>query len=95
MASIAADTEIADFESVPNKVRRNEDGFEVIRCPQCRYLHTVSIRHARRGTICRPCSHGHAPEAIEPYYAFWLERFSRQELREMALAIWGWVPTRD
>lgn len=88
MAAFPTNTEIADFESI-SEVRRSNEGFEVVRCSKCHYLHTVSVRHARRGTVCRSCSHGHLPEAIEPYYAYWLDRFSRSELREMAVAIWG------
>jgi hypothetical protein len=36
----------------------------------------------------RGASHGGRVETREEFYAFWLERFPIEELREMAFAIW-------
>lgn len=83
------DPEAEDFESFPPKLKRREEPFEVVRCSACLGLHTVSARHARRNTICRACSHGRTPKYIEEYFDFWLERFSMDEIKLIAMAIWG------
>lgn len=88
LAEITADPEFADLQPLPKK-KRNDEGITVVRCPGCGWPHVVSARHARRGTVCRPCSHGKEPESLAVYHGFWLERFSRAEIWEMAVAIWG------
>ena len=90
MATVAANTDIADFESFSPKVRqRDDEGIGVFHCVVCNYPQVVSARQARRAKVCRSCSNGHAPEPKETYYKFWLDRFTRKELREMAINIWG------
>ena len=60
-----------------------------VRCPCCRGLRSVSARHAtRNGDICLDCKHGRFMRR-EAFYAFWTEKFSPDEIREMGAAIWG------
>jgi hypothetical protein len=60
----------------------------VRRCPSCGGLRGVAARHAsRNGETCLDCKHGRVVTR-EEFYAFWLERFSIEELREMARALW-------
>jgi hypothetical protein len=64
-----------------------------VRCPSCGGLRGVSARHAaRNGGNCWDCKKGRVVRR-EDFYAFWLERFSPDEIREMAQAIWGGVAT--
>ena len=60
-----------------------------VRCPSCGGLRGVSARHASRiGGNCSECRKGRVVRR-EDFYVFWLERFSPDEIREMARAIWS------
>ena len=89
LVEIEADTENADFESFQSQKARRSEGVVLVYCPSCGNPHVLSARHARRHTVCKPCSHGRSQEPISAYYSFWLERFSREEIQQMAKAIWG------
>lgn len=89
LAEIEVDQKTEDFEPLPEKKLRPSEGITVVHCCSCGSPYVLSLRHARRGTICKPCSFGHTPEPIASYHSFWLERFSTEEIRQMATAIWG------
>ena len=89
LASVETYEQDSGFDCFEKPKKRRSEGFVVVRCGGCDCLHTVSARHARRETLCRPCSHGKTPEPREAYYVFWLERFTAEEIRQMAIAIWG------
>lgn len=66
---------------------RTASAFQLIRCPACNSLHSVSARHARRQpTHCRQCKKS-KNESKNDYTTFWLKRFTDEEICFMAEAI--------
>ncbi len=65
-----------------------------VRCAECRNLYTLSVRreleHRRTGrpSICSLCRRPPHPKPTEADREWWLERFSLEELVELADAIW-------
>lgn len=60
-----------------------------MRCPSCAGLRSMSLRHASRApTLCGECRSGN-PVPRSRYHNYWLERFSLDEIRDLAKAIWG------
>lgn len=59
----------------------------LVRCPICDGLREISARRARLARPCRDCRSGRIVLRSE-FYSFWLERFSDEEIAEMARAIW-------
>lgn len=59
-------------------------------CPGCGRRRTVSSRHARRvPATCKLCRNpAHTTPTVKEMY-FWLERFSDEEIVQMASAIHG------
>lgn len=62
-----------------------------VRCPSCGGLRAVTqLRNASRDGRCRDCRRKNGKVIpISRYYGFWTERFTMEEIREMARAIWG------
>ena len=61
---------------------------QVVRCQICDGLYGVAARHVTRSTLCPDCRRGDVRYRSH-YYGFWLERFTREEIKEMSKAIWG------
>ena len=68
---------------------------EVLRCPSCNTQRDFSPEHEariRRGaaplTPCRECRRPR-PKPTERDRAWWLERFTLDEIRDMATALFG------
>jgi hypothetical protein len=65
---------------------RTASAFQLIRCPACGSLHSVSARHARRQPgRCRQCKKSKTEKT--DYSTFWLGRFSDEEICYMAEAV--------
>jgi hypothetical protein len=61
----------------------------MVRCPSCGGLRGVCIRHRNRHSgRCKDCIKGTVVRR-EVFHHFWTERFSQDEISEMAQAIWG------
>lgn len=68
---------------------RTASAFQLVRCPSCNSLRSVSSRHARRKPeSCRSCKRVRE-EPKGAYQAFWLKRFSDDEICLMAEAIFN------
>lgn len=64
------------------------ESVEVVRCPSCGGLRGIAARHLHRhSVVCSDCRRGHVV-TVTHYHLFWLERFTREEIEEMATAIW-------
>lgn len=62
---------------------------KVVRCPSCGGLRGISARHIERyNRVCPDCRRGEVVTRTR-YHNFWLKRFTREEIDEMARAIWG------
>ena len=48
----------------------------------------ATVKQAQNGTKCRDCKGGRVIRRDE-FLAFWVERFTMDEIEEMAEAIWG------
>jgi hypothetical protein len=61
-----------------------------IRCPVCKGLRGVQQRHAERSAnvACQDCRRGNVVLRSR-FHNYWLQRFTRDEIHEMAGAIWG------
>lgn len=69
------------------EVERRVENVHLIRCPTCDGLRGVHARHLpRQKPVCGDCRNGHVIRR-EHFYAFWLEQFTPDEIREMADAI--------
>lgn len=72
-------------------VRRRLTPVREVVCPSCGQRRTVSDRQARRGTtLCKLCRYPHTrlrPEDKDR--RFWLERFSDEEILDLALGVFG------
>lgn len=65
------------------------DRVVTIRCPTCDGLWAVKQRAASRyGPECGECRRGNVVRRSE-FHDYWLVRFTRTEIVEMASAIWG------
>lgn len=63
----------------------------MVRCPSCGGLRGVLKRFATRygyGKLCGDCRKGNVVPRTQ-FHNYWLERFSRDEIEEMARGIWG------
>lgn len=58
----------------------------LVRCPSCLGLRGVSKRHASRTHRCKECKRGKVIRR-EEFWEWWLERFTQQEINEMAEAL--------
>lgn len=60
-----------------------------VRCERCGGLRGVTRRHFYRSpAMCAECVKGNVVERTH-YHNYWLKRFSREEIEQMARAIWG------
>jgi len=61
----------------------------LVRCPCCQGLRSVSQRHASRYSgPCRACARGDVIPRSS-FCSFWSERFSEEEIEQMAKALFG------
>ena len=68
--------------------RKAVDEIILVRCPCCQGLRGVGRRHVTRDPLeCPECRRGRVV-LRSAYFAFWLERFTWEEIREMARAVW-------
>ena len=74
-----------DVELFPN---RKKVELVLVRCPSCRGLRAMSVRWADASVMCRECSRGEVVHRWT-FCSFWVERFTMEEIDEMASAIWG------
>lgn len=71
---------------------RTASAFQLVRCPSCNSLRSVTARHARRSpTRCRHCKKTRT-EKMGKYEGFWLKRFSDEEICTMAEAVFDRAP---
>lgn len=60
-----------------------------VRCPECLGLRSVAKRHFLRSSgLCKDCRAGNIYYRTN-YHNYWLERYTVEEIDEMAKAIWG------
>lgn len=61
----------------------------MVRCPSCKGLRGMAGRHVERYGVgvCRECRRGNVVPRSH-YHNYWTERFSMDEIREMAAALW-------
>jgi len=60
-----------------------------VRCPSCKGLRAVATRHVTRGRqICEDCIKGNVVRRTQ-FHNYWLQRYTMDEIHEMARAIWG------
>ena len=59
-----------------------------MRCPSCGGLRVVTERRLYPHIPCVDCRRGKVVPRSQ-FHNYWLERFTREEIQEMALAIWG------
>lgn len=65
---------------------RTASAFQLIRCPACNSLRSVTSRHARRNPgRCRGCTK--EDDSRGKYTSFWLKRFTDEEICFMAEAV--------
>ena len=83
LATFAAE----NVESPPRQTLTEE--LVMVRCPDCQGLRGISIRHARpEPSPCMDCRRG----KVVPRWTFctyWTDRFTMEEIMDMAKAIWG------
>lgn len=62
----------------------------MVRCWQCNGLRPVERRFATRygNSLCGDCRAGRVVPRTR-FHNYWLERFTMEEIEEMARAIWG------
>ena len=84
LASLPPDSPGADVELVQSP----KEPLEVIRCPSCKGLRSIAYRNRDTHALCPECRRGDVAVRTQ-FHNYWLERFSLQEIREMARAIWS------
>ena len=57
-------------------------------CPSCFGLRSISFRTRSSEARCGDCRRGHVV-TVAAFHCFWLERFTVEEIEEMARSIWG------
>lgn len=66
-----------------------------VRCSQCGDVERISERWYRtkqaQGTAhrCRLCRSVHVRQPTSAHYNYWLERYTLEEIQDLARAIWG------
>jgi len=82
--------------AVVEQETRPEEPVVLLRCPSCDGLRSVSARTARRreGTVCAQCAKGRVVTRAD-LFDYWLQRFSLEEIRELAFGIWGMAASRE
>lgn len=66
-----------------------------VSCVRCDDVYVITDRQRRRKLsegrphICSLCRAVRAPKPTPAYYNYWLQRYSMEEIRAMAAAIWG------
>lgn len=64
-------------------------GLALIRCPSCQGLRSASIRRVSTMiALCKECARGEVVPRWK-FCSFWVERFSLEEIEEMAVALFG------
>ena len=83
LVALADDEAREDVEFLP---RAKIEEVILVRCPSCQGLRGVSRNH--HSDICRDCKKGKVIPRWT-FCSFWVERFSMEEIDEMARAIWS------
>jgi len=60
----------------------------LVRCPSCQGLRALSNRNRKSEALCADCRKGNVVPRWT-FCTFWVERFTEEEIEEMARAIWG------
>lgn len=66
-----------------------------VRCTRCGDIDTISDRQQRRKLqngrphLCSLCREIKVKPPTEQHFNYWLNRYSIEQIREMAAAIWG------
>ena len=67
----------------------------VVRCTRCGDIETISDRQLRRKQrtgrphLCSLCKEIRVKPPTEQHFNYWLNRYTIEEIKEMAQAIWG------
>ena len=64
-----------------------QDEITTVRCPTCKGLRAVAARHVTRSKMCQDCRSGRVVFRTQ-FHNYWLERYTMDEINEMARAIW-------
>ena len=59
-----------------------------VRCPSCGGLRSIAYRNRDTLAECQSCRKGNIVR-LSQYHNYWLKRFSKEEIEQMAKAIWG------
>lgn len=84
-----------DLAERPNPPRARDQLWTLVACEGCGRTFNIRPRAARRlrqdkrSAQCQFCVQGIVLEVTDEHRAFWLERFSREEIVEIAEASWG------
>ena len=84
LAALQTDRPREDVELV----QAAKEPLGVIRCPSCKGLRSIAYRNRETSALCPECRRGDVVVRTQ-FHNYWLERFTLQEIREMARAIWS------
>ena len=60
----------------------------LVRCPSCQGLRGISSRNRKTSALCHDCRKGRVVPRWT-FCTFWVERFTEEEIEEMAKALFG------
>ena len=69
-------------------VQESKEPLETIRCPSCGGLRSVAYRNRKTAALCTDCRKGKVVFRTK-YHRYWTERFTMDEIHDLARAIWG------
>lgn len=67
---------------------QDREKIELVRCPCCDGLRSISVRQRKSTANCPDCRRGDVYRR-EIFHSFWLEHFSHEEIVEMSRALFG------
>jgi hypothetical protein len=86
---VTLQTDLPGKNLVELQKQKKPDPLVLVRCPSCQGLRGVSVSNARQyGGRCKDCKRGKVVPRVT-FCSFWAERFSTEEITQMAKAIWG------
>ena len=68
--------------------QEHKSALSLTRCPSCEGLRGISNRNRETQALCKDCRSGKVIPRWT-FCSFWVERFTQEEIDEMANAIWG------
>lgn len=87
LVALADDTARENVEFIPYQALGEE--LVMVRCASCKGLRAISARRlANHSGRCPECRSGNVVPRWT-FCTFWTERFTMEEIRDMAQAIWG------